>query len=612
MSARRAWPPVAAAIDALVTYRGTALVLVASGTALLAAVLPIAALMDWRGANWGTRLAFPALAAVDLAAEWRHVVQSPAATQQAALGTVFGLLAAAATAVFAVGLITLFAVFAARTAQRETEIAIRRAVGASARVILATALLEGLALAVVTLGSGAALGFPAAAAAVEGWPGTLMDAPPLAMLAVGLGAAGAVLVGALFPVVFAHPRRIAEVPPAPIGLRIPMLQLGLSLIALTSGTVVVRHARELARAAPAGEGGAGQVYALAATAAPEAERAGRYAALLERLTDHTAPGTVSLSSPGTLLGLGTIDVVTTDCGYCPEAGIYIPWHTKPATQHVVSADSFQALGMQVVSGRGFAATDGWGGAPVAVVNRALAAEQFQHGEAIGRKIKVGDRAGDWHTVIGVVDDPRPVGFGAALQPRYAVYVHVLQHPMPALELLVRAPDGGSAARDPEVRRAVATALGSGGGTVAHVTETALRRIQVGPVTWLGRWLAVEAWAMLAIAAVGLAVFMQLWVRSLLAELGLRRAMGARRRQILALVLRRAAGVGLGGTAIGVWFGPAVWSVLRGAMRGLPAWDVRLTVGFAALLVLTALLSALVPAWLAAHRAPAELLATPPG
>ncbi len=114
--------------------------------------------------------------------------------------------------------------------------------------------------------------------------------------------------------------------------------------------------------------------------------------------------------------------------------------------------------------------------------------------------------------------------------------------------------------------------------------------------------------MLFVAALASLVQMRLWVRSLEPELGMRRAVGARRGRILALVLLRAAGVGVGGIAVGLGFGPAVWSALGTVVRGLPEWDAALVLRYAGILVTTTTLGALVPGWRAARAAPAGLLA----
>ena len=115
----------------------------------------------------------------------------------------------------------------------------------------------------------------------------------------------------------------------------------------------------------------------------------------------------------------------------------VPWHQVLATHEMVSADTFRALGVKMVAGRSIGSEDRWDAPRVAVVNRALAARHFQRGEAIGRQLMVGLKRSEWYTVVGIVDDPAPAGFGAALQPEYTVYLSVLQHPVPQVDVLVR-------------------------------------------------------------------------------------------------------------------------------------------------------------------------------
>ena len=69
---------------------------------------------------------------------------------------------------------------------------------------------------------------------------------------------------------------------------------------------------------------------------------------------------------------------------CSEGGIPSRFHVLYATHHLVSPDSFQALGIHLVRGRQLGPNDRAGPARVAVVNRALAQRHFQGGEAVGR------------------------------------------------------------------------------------------------------------------------------------------------------------------------------------------------------------------------------------
>jgi ABC-type antimicrobial peptide transport system permease subunit len=78
-----------------------------------------------------------------------------------------------------------------------------------------------------------------------------------------------------------------------------------------------------------------------------------------------------------------------------------------------------------------------------------------------------------------------------------------------------------------------------------------------------------------VATLGTFVVMHRWVASLSYELGLRRSVGARRRDLLRFVLSRAAGVAVGGVAIGLWVGLFVWGALATVVAGLPEWDILL-------------------------------------
>jgi putative ABC transport system permease protein len=143
-----------------------------------------------------------------------------------------------------------------------------------------------------------------------------------------------------------------------------------------------------------------------------------------------------------------------------------------------------------------------------------------------------------------------------------------------------------------------------------VSEATLATAQLAPIAWFGRLFAAEGWATVLTALIATLVQMRLWVASLAPELGLRRAVGAGSRHVMALVLGRAALVGGGGVLIGLVLGPAVWGALGTVVAGLPAWDFGLLARVALLLVAATTLGALLPAWRAARAVPAALLAEP--
>ncbi len=588
----------------LLAYRGTAVLLVVLGATALAAALAVAPLARVGGGVLDPRLVLRRASGAVLDPTWT-LARSPAVLQADAVRLLFQALAGAAAGALAVGALGVVLLFAARASERVAELTLRRAVGATRRTLVVAALLEGGVVAAGVLATGGLAGLVLARVAAGAWPGGLVPAvDALPSLVAAAVAAVAVLAGALLALIFAPHRRLTETAPRPVSLAVPTVQLGLALVILTASTLLTRHATD-----PRSQGSPhaldGEIYSGGAAAADPAARSARYAALLESLRTGATYDTVSLTGDGAAIGLGTLSVVTTDCGLCPAGGIFVPWHAVAAMHQVVSADSFQSLGIHLLAGRPITDADGWNAPRVAVVSRSLAHRHFQNGEAIGRRLLFGDDPRTWHTVVGIVEDPRPSGLGGAQVPPFAVYASVLQHPAPAVELMVRPRVAGRVGRPlaPEVAR-----LLDAPGGVVRVSEASLLAAQLAPVAWFGRFFAAEGWAMLAAALIATLVQMRLWVSSLAPELGLRRAVGAGAGQVMALVLRRAALVGVGGAAVGLVLGPAVWSGLGTIVRGLPAWDLGVIARFAGLLVASTLAGALLPAWRAVRAAPATLLA----
>jgi hypothetical protein len=378
----------------------------------------------------------------------------------------------------------------------------------------------------------------------------------------------------------------------------------MGLTVLVASAMLIRHASRLA--APAGAGGGnGMVLELATPDSSVIHRARQYEALLAELRQGGTIRSASVMSPGALVGLGNTDAITTDCGYCPEGGVFIKWHLAFTTHYFVSPDSFEALGLERVEGRVLTGGDRWDTPPVAVISQSLARRHFQYGQALGRQVLLQLEGPVWYTVVGVVKDREARAFGAAMQPRYAIYLSVLQRAPNQVDLLVRPATPASAAT---VERALAGHFR--GATSPPVAEATIVARETRPLAWFGRWFAVLGWAMLLITAAGTFVLMRLWVRSLRAELGLHRAAGARRAHLLRYILGRAALTGMAGAAIAAWFGPALWDTLPEMVGGMPPWNLRLVAPLVLVLLAIALAGALFPALRAIRETPIQLLGSP--
>jgi putative ABC transport system permease protein len=589
---------------ALRAYRGSAALLVATCAAGLAAALPVTSLVVPRGTGVAPTLTARPIPAADLALAWSEFARSPDAIRREAVTSLVMLLLGVAIAVLAVTWLTTLSASTARADARDTEIGVRRAVGAPRRTLLASMLLEGACVGALALALGCGTGWLGARLASTTWPGTASPpslAPGLVAAALTLGAIG---LGALFPLVFARrASQIAVTESSPVGLAIPAAQLGLSLTVLATAAMLQRGAARVA-APGAARPAMGEMYRLTPPDAPPAERAAAYGSLLRRLEREPAVGSASLASPGALTGLGTVDVIWSEFSLCAPGFARLPRKACRAAYYAVSADSFRAFALHLVAGRALTSADDWRAPRVAVISRSLAFP-LRPRDTVGRQVWIGHGIPAPYTVVGVVDDRVPAGIGGGLEPRYAIYLSVLQQPATPAELLVR-PRGDPARADAAAERAVAASFAPRTAQ-ARRSEAAILDEDAAPLRWFAALFTLEGWALLAIAIVGTFAMMWLWVASLLGELGVHRAVGARRRRVMGYVLSRALLVAVGGMAFGSWLGMMVWDAMSGILSGLPAWDPHTVARLGVLLAVAAVAGAWLPARRATHGPPARLL-----
>src|SRR5512146_597309 len=417
---RRATAPAGWALRA---YWGTAVLLAAAAGIGLVATLPVTALVG--------RLRAPLARVADLGLGRSSLATGPNELRAAATAELFHLLLLVAMGVLCVAALSLLAVAFARGGSRVTELAVRRAVGASRRLILVAALIEGGVIAGAALAWGGVGGAGGTHATLGAWPGTLRPGPVTPAVMVLAGVVSLVLLAVLVPLGSMRRRR-------PLATRSGRaLELVLSLTVLAASALLADHAARL-RGRDRVAAGDGQLFAISLATSDTAGAESRYADLLRRVSAQPGVTAASLTSPGTTIGLGQNDRATTDCGQCAWGNIYVPFRPVYATHYLVSADTFRTLGLRVLAGRTIANADDAKAPLVAVVSQSLAAANFQDRLGVGRRIQVGIAPARWYTVVGVVADQLPAGFGAGFQPRAAVYLSVLQHPVPAVDLLVRA------------------------------------------------------------------------------------------------------------------------------------------------------------------------------
>lgn len=527
-------------------------------------------------------LPLPALSTLPSILTWTGEARTPAALQASGLSEFLLSLMTVAWTVLALAALSIVGLYAAQAGPRGSELRVRRAVGAARRVLGGALALEAAATWAVMLIAGVLFGSALLRVSTALWSETAVR-PPLAPAGVSLVLLGSVAIGCLVTLSAMSRGPLRERQPLSLPLSLPVIQLGVCFAILAAG-VSLRQRSDSSGLSALVPIGSGVLVQLGAESLSPAERAAEYRQIVRGLTGSGNYDTVSLTSPGQAIGLGTVDFAKTDCGQCLRGGVLLRFDALRATYRFVSPDTFRASNVKLLEGRVLTEADAWEAPRVAVVNRHLALRHFENGEAIGRDIYLST---GWparpYRVIGVVDDQRSSALGAAAQPYQAVYLSALQHPPEYAELLLRR--RGVTLDIKETRAVVAAALGSGTNIVSVVDEEIYFAAQRRPFAWLGAWFGAIGGVGAVVAIAGMVTIMLLWINSIAGELALRRAVGATRWSVLGFVALRGLGVGVAGMGLGLLLYVAgLWSPLSLVVSGLPWWPPAAAWAMVALLV----------------------------
>lgn len=249
---------------------------------------------------------------------------------------------------------------------------------------------------------------------------------------------------------------------------------------------------------------------------------------------------------------------------------------------------FATLGVPRLAGRLLAAGDRTGGDRVTVLNREAARRFFAGRSPLGQRVRMWGL--EWR-VVGVAGDERVQGLAAAPPP--ALYVPLTQAPSRDLVLLVRT-SGEPLALAPAVRAAVRAedpALAVFG--VEPLAETVAASLAEQRFVLL-LVLAFAATTLL-LAAVGLYGLLAHRVALERHELGVRQALGATPRQVVALVVGRGARLAAAGLAAGLVLAAAGSRLVGSLVFGIGAGDPAAWALAAAAVAAVSLAATLLPA-----------------
>ncbi len=273
-----------------------------------------------------------------------------------------------------------------------------------------------------------------------------------------------------------------------------------------------------------------------------------------------------------------------------------PSQTGHADYFVASEGYFRTLGIPVIRGRIFGDQDDLNSPHVAVISQSLARQRWPNQDPIGQSIDFGNMDGNLKkplTIVGIVGDVRARGLDSPPNPM--IYVDYRQRGMnsnssPTILMRSSAPAARivSAARGifhelaPDVPVKFSTFADEMGGWLAD------RR-------FLLLLVGLFAAAAMALAAVGIYGVVAFSVARRTQEIGIRMAIGARRDDVLRMVLGEGARMAAIGVVIGIGASLAITRLMSTLLFGVSATDPLTFAGVAVFLSVVALAASYIPA-----------------
>jgi predicted permease len=277
-------------------------------------------------------------------------------------------------------------------------------------------------------------------------------------------------------------------------------------------------------------------------------------------------------------------------------------HDNPAqaTFTLSGPGYFSTMGIPVLRGRDFEASDHYDHPFVAIISESLARQSFPGQDPTGHTIQCGLDSPKWMTIVGVVADIRQDS--PASSPGPTLYMPLLQHPYYGNEVevvlrsavsptsLIDVVRGKIRALNPEI----ATKFTNMEALVSDsLTTPRLRVLLAGLFAGLA----------LLLAMAGMYGVMSYVTTQRIPEFGVRMALGASPHNVLALVLGRATQLTVIGVAAGLALAFSAARFMNTLLFGLPSTDLITYGGVLVAVTSLVVLAAAVPAWRAARVDP---------
>jgi putative ABC transport system permease protein len=259
---------------------------------------------------------------------------------------------------------------------------------------------------------------------------------------------------------------------------------------------------------------------------------------------------------------------------------------------VVTPEYFSLLGMTLLRGRLFTDLDAEATPAVAVVNEALARAFWPDADPLGARVKLSaSAAAAWTTIVGIVGDARTETLAHSDVPQ--IYASAYQKTAKHLAVFLRGPTDTAETGD-RVRQIVQRT----DPTLPVFGAQPLRDTIAASIA--GRRFAIQVVAVfgltaLLLCALGMYGVMSYAVAAQAQEIGVRLALGAPRRVILAAVMGRGLTLTTAGTIAGVLCAGIVARLMAALLYGIQPFDPLTFTAVAIVLLGVALLACFMPA-----------------
>src|SRR5262245_19201984 len=270
--------------------------------------------------------------------------------------------------------------------------------------------------------------------------------------------------------------------------------------------------------------------------------------------------------------------------------------------NVIGTGYFETVRIPLVRGRGFTDADREGQQKVVVINEAMARRFWPEQEALGKRFRFfGDT--EQRVIVGIVRNAKYIFVGEDPQPM--AYTALEQNYSSGMALIVRTasrPDAMKAVIEREVQALDRDVPLNNIQTGSELLSASLTGPRVA-ATLLG----VFGLLALILAGVGIYGVMSYSINLRTQEIGIRMALGARRQDVLKMVLRQGMTIVSMGLAVGLVMAAGISRIISGLLYGVGTADVRAFSATAAVLLFVALVANLVPARRASAVAPNQVM-----